>query len=96
MSYNNAYVDGRWGLFLHAGAMRLVTRKASLAGVELPTSLIKPTCKACPTFHIKGVCNTGCRNAADHIPHNQYQVLPLWGLAVQAMPEIAAPVAPIT
>ena len=69
MDYNNAYVDGRWGIFWHAGAMRPITRKASLAGVKLPASLIEPTCKACPTLHIKGMCNTGCRNAADHVPH---------------------------
>ena len=30
MAYNNAYVEGWWGLFRHAGAMRLITRKASL------------------------------------------------------------------
>ena len=43
MAYNNTYVDGRWGLFCHAGAMRLITHKASLAGVELPTLPIEPT-----------------------------------------------------
>ena len=48
MAYNNNYVDGRWGLFWYAGEMRLVTRKASLAGVELPASLILPTCNAFP------------------------------------------------
>ena len=53
MAYKNAYVDGRWGLFWHAGAMRLITRKASLAGVEPPASTIEPTCKACPALHIK-------------------------------------------
>ena len=26
MAYNNAYVDGRWGLFQHAGAIKLITR----------------------------------------------------------------------
>ena len=36
ISYNNAFVDGPWGLFRNAGAMRLITRKASLAGIELP------------------------------------------------------------
>ena len=25
IAYNNAYLDGRWGLFWHAGAMRLIT-----------------------------------------------------------------------
>ena len=55
MAYNNAYLDGRWGLFCHAGAMRLITCKASLAGVELPVSPIVPTCKTCPAFHIKGM-----------------------------------------
>ena len=24
MSYNNAYIDGRWGLLRQAGAMRLI------------------------------------------------------------------------
>ena len=51
--------------------------------------------KACPAFHIKGMCNTGCRNADDHIPHIREQDLPLWVSAVQAIPEIAAPAAPI-
>ena len=69
MAYNNAYVDGRWGILRHAGAMRLINRKESLAGVELPTSLIEPTCKAYPMFHIKGMCIMGYGNAADHVPH---------------------------
>ena len=69
MAYNNAYVDGRWGLFRHAGAMRLITRKASPAGVELPASPIDPTCKSSLTFHIKGMCNTGYGNEAEHLPH---------------------------
>ena len=43
MAYNNAYVYGQWGLFRHVGAMSLVTRKASLAGVDLPASPIDPT-----------------------------------------------------
>ena len=55
MACNNAYVDGRWGLFRYAGAMRLITRKAILADVEFPASPIEPTCKACPAFHIKGM-----------------------------------------
>ena len=38
MAYNNAYVEGRWGLFRHAGATRLITRKASLEGIDLPAS----------------------------------------------------------
>ena len=76
--------------------MRLTTCKESLTGVELPASLIDPTCKSCPAFHIKGIYNTGCGSAADHVPHTQEQDLPLWGWAVQAMPEIAAPAAPIT
>ena len=42
MDYNNTYVDGRWGLFRYAGSMRIITRKASLVGVELPASPIKP------------------------------------------------------
>ena len=56
---------------------------------------IEPTFTACPTIHIKGMCNTGCGNAADHVLHTREQELPLWGWAVQAMPEIAAPAAPI-
>ena len=95
MVYNNFYVDGRWGIFRHAGAVRLITCEASLAGFKLPVSPIEPTCKACPAFHIKGMCNTGCGNAADHIPHTQEQDLPLWRLALQATPEIKAPAAPI-
>ena len=59
MSYNNAYVEGRWGLFWHSGAMRLITCKASLAGVKLPTLPVEPNCKACLAFHIKRMCNTG-------------------------------------
>ena len=89
-------MEGRWGLFWHAGAMRLITRKSSLAGVEIPTSPVDPKCKACPAFHIKGMCNTGCRNVTSHAAHTQEQDLPLWGRAVRAMPEIAAPSAPVT
>ena len=95
MAYNTAYVAGRWVLFRHAGAMRLITRKASLAGVKLPASPIEPTCKACPAFHIKGMCNTGYSNAVNHVLHTREQDLSLWGWAVQAMPDIAAPAAPI-
>ena len=69
MSYNNTYVDGRWGLFRNAGAMRLITCKASLVGIEVSTSPIDPLCKACPAFYINGMCSTGYRNAADHVPH---------------------------
>ena len=56
---------------------------------------IESTYKACPAFHIKEMCNTGCRNAADHFPHTREQDPPLWGWAVQKIPEIAAPTAPI-
>ena len=46
--------------------MRIITCKASLAGVKIPVSPIEPTCEACPAFHIKDMCNTGCENVADH------------------------------
>ena len=59
IAYNNAYVEDRWGAFRHAGAMRLITRKASTAGVELTSSPLDPKCKACPAYHIKEMCNTG-------------------------------------
>ena len=73
--------------------MRHITRKASLTGVELLASPIDPTCKASPTFHIQGMCNTGCGNSSDHVLRTRKQDLPLWGWAVLAMPEIAAPMA---
>ena len=76
--------------------MRLITLKASLAGFDLPASPVKPNYKACPAFHIKGMCNTGCGNAADHVAHTREQDLLLWGWAVRAMPEIASPLAPVT
>ena len=69
MAYNNAYIDMQWGLFWHVGVMRLITHKASLAGAKLLASPIEPTCKAFPVFEIKGKCNTGCGNVADHVPH---------------------------
>ena len=86
----------RRGIFRHAGAMRLITRKASLAGVELPMSPVDPKYKACPAFQTKGMCNTGCGNVTDHVAHTQEQDPPLWGWTVRAMPEIAAPSAPVT
>ena len=95
MAYNNAYVDGRWGLFCHVGAMQLITYKASLAGINMPASPVEPNCKACPAFHIKGVCNTGCGNATDRVAHTWEQDLLLLGWAVRAMLEIAAPSAPV-
>ena len=95
MVYNNAYVEVRWGLFRHAGAMRLITCKASLAGVKIPTSPVETNCKACPALHIKGMCNMGYGNAADHVVHTLEQDLPLWGWAVREMPEITAPVSPV-
>ena len=96
MAYNNAYVEGRWGLFRHMVAMRLITRKASLAGIDLPALPVELNFKAFPAFHIKGMCNTGCRNAADHVAHIREQDLPLWGWSIRVMPEIAAPSAPVT
>ena len=57
--------------------MRLITRKSSLAGVELPSSPVDPKCKACPVLQIKGMCNTGCGNATDHVAHTREQDLPL-------------------
>ena len=59
--------------------MRLIACKDSLVGVKLPTSLVDPKCKACPAFHIKGMCNTGCGNVTDHVLHTREQDLPLWG-----------------
>ena len=94
--YNNAYVEGIWSIFWHAGEMRLITRKASLAGVELPSLPVDPKCKACPTFHIKGMCNTGCGNVTNHITHTREQDLPLIVWAVREMAEISAPLVPVT
>ena len=76
--------------------MQLITCNASLAGVDLPALPVEPNCKACPAYHIKGMCNTGCRNVEDHVAHTREQELPLWGWAVRAMPEITAPSAPVT
>ena len=95
IAYNDTYVEGRWGLLRNVGAMQLITHKASLAGVYLPAFPVDPNCKACPMFHIKGMCNTGCGNVADHVTHTREQDLPLWGWAVRAMPEITAPSAPV-
>ena len=69
IAYNNASVEGRWGLFWKTGAMRLITRKASLAGVNIPELPVDPKCKACPAFHIKVMCNTGCVNVTNHVAH---------------------------
>ena len=74
IAYNNAYMEERWALFKHAGAMRLITRKASAAGVELPSSPVDPKCKACPAYHIKGMCNTGCGNVGDHVTHTRCKI----------------------
>ena len=78
IAYNNGYLEERWDAFRHAGAMRLITRKASTAGVELPSSPLDPKCKACPAYHIKGMCNMGCGNVGDHAAHTREQDLPLW------------------
>ena len=78
------------------GAIRLITCKAILAGVDLPVLLVEPNCKACPAFHIKGMCNMGCRNAAGHVAQTWEQDLPFWVWAVRAMPEITAPSALVT
>ena len=96
MAYNNAYMEGRWDLLWHAGEMRLITCKKILAGVKLPMSPVEPNSKACPALHIKGMCNTGCRNVTGHIAHTREQDPPLWGWAFRAMPEIMAPLAPVT
>ena len=78
------------------GAMRLITQNASLAGVKLPSLPVDPKCKACPAFHIKGMCNTGCGNLTNHVAHTQEKDPPLWGWAVRAMPDILVPLAPVT
>ena len=88
-------MEERWGAFRHAGAMRLITHKARTAGFELPSSPLDPKCKACPAYHIKGMCNTGCGNVADHGTHTREEDLPLWEWAVKAMPDITAPAAPV-
>ena len=75
--------------------MWLITRKASAAGVELPLLPLDPKCKACPSYHIKGMCNTGCGNVGDHAMHTREQDTPLWEWAMRAMPEITAPLAPV-
>ena len=84
------------GLFRQVGVMQPITRKASLVGVKLPALPVEPNFKACPAFHIKGMCNTGCGNVTDHVAHTWEQELPLWGWAVRAMPEISEPSAPVT
>ena len=71
--------------------MWLITRKASAEGIELPSSPLEPKCKAFPTYHIKGMCNTGCGNVGDHATHTQEQDTPLWEWAVRVMPDITAP-----
>ena len=83
------------GRFPARGGMRLITQKASAVGVELPSSPLYPKCKACPAYHIKGMCNTGCRNVGDHTVHTWEQYTPLWEWAVRAMPDITAPSAPV-
>ena len=80
IDYNNNYLEDRWGAFRHAGAMRLITRKASTAGVKLPSSPLDPKCKACPAYHIKGMCNTGCGNMGDHAVHTREQDPPPLGV----------------
>ena len=95
IAYNNNYLEDRWGAFRNAGAMRLITRKSSTAGVKLPSSPLDPKCKACPANHIKGMCNTGCGNVGDHAVHTHEQDLPLWEWAVKAMPDITAPSTPV-
>ena len=95
IAYNNNQLEDRWGAFRHAGVMRLIMRKASTAGVELPSSPLDPKCKACPAYRIKGMCNTGCGNVGDHAVHTREEDPPLWEWAVKAMPEITAPSAPV-
>ena len=75
--------------------MRLITRKASAVGVYLPTLPLYPKCMACLAYHIKGMCNTGCRNVGYHAMHTREQDIPLWEWTVRAMPEITAPLAPV-
>ena len=88
-------MEERWGLFRHAEVMRLITQKASAAGVKVPLLPVDPQCKACPVYHIKGMCNTGCGNVGDRITHTREQDLPLWEWAMRVMPEITAPSAPV-
>ena len=84
-----------WGALRHTGDMRLFTRKAIAAGVDIPSSPVVPKCKACPTYHIKRMCNTGCGNVGDHATHAREQDISLWEWAVRAMPDIMAPLEPV-
>ena len=45
---------------------------------------------------MKGMSNTKCGNAADHVAHTREQDPPLWGWAVRAMTEIMPPLTPVT
>ena len=83
------------GRFPARGGYAVITRKASAAGFELPSSPLDPKCKACPAYHIKGMCNTGCRNVGDHTTHTREQDTPILKWAVRAMRDITAPLAPV-
>ena len=75
--------------------MRLITQKASAAGVKIPLSPIDPNCKACPAYQIKGMCNKRCWNVGDHATHTREQDTSLWEWAVREMPDITEPLAPV-
>ena len=57
-----------------------VRRVKENATDPLPPSKVDPSLAMCLAWHAKGLCNTACRNRADHVTYtnSEYQPLVVW------------------
>ena len=64
--------------------MRDVFRRASGLGLTMPLSPRDASKESCLSYHIKGLCNSRCGRAGDHIPYPSGgdQLIMTWAMKV--------------
>jgi hypothetical protein len=75
---NPADVEPRFKKFKQ---MHLKARDVKTRAKEEPPENTSKSGRMCPLYHFKGVCNTNCGNATDHISHTDAEddLLEAWG-----------------
>ena len=72
MVYHPSYYETRWrALRDKAGPMRDVIKRSTSIGIYLPLPPRNASKEACPSYHIKELCNERCGRAGviNHTPH---------------------------
>ena len=85
MVYHPSYYETRWKVLRDkAGPMRGSLKRASGLGLTLPPSPRDASKDSCPSYHIKGLCNSRCSRAGDHMsyPSGGDQALIAWATKV--------------